>query len=46
MQDYCPSTRKRSYESYAEAAEEANQATSFESLVATGMMDRQFASQG
>ena len=32
------------WQRYTEAAAEANQATSFESLFATGMMDQQFAS--
>jgi hypothetical protein len=41
------STRKTeaaAWQRYTEAAQEAQQATSFESLLATGMMDQQFAS--
>jgi hypothetical protein len=41
------STRKTeaaAWQRYTEAAQEAQQATSFESLYATGMMDQQFAS--
>ena len=41
------STRKTeaaAWQRYTEAAQEAQQATSFESLYATGMMDQQFVS--
>jgi hypothetical protein len=41
------STRKTeaaAWQRYTEAAQEANQATSFESLLAVGMTDQQFAS--
>jgi hypothetical protein len=37
-------TEAAAWQRYTEAAQEAQQATSFESLYATGMMDQQFAS--